>query len=342
MKKFTKGCLLTALVIFVLGCVVCGVSGLLGGFRQLENISETTGIPFRYHRGADGSVEFGFFDSQGNDWTIGTEEVLETIESGAPDSEKQLALTADTLRNLEVDLEGCALAVRESEDEHVWLAVEGSGREVHYAVENGDTLVIDTPDPILNWPGLQGAVNKTVVYLALPKDAELDAIELECGAGKIDMSDLKADSIDIELGAGACSLEALTARTVVLSVGAGEASVGTLTAKETELEVGAGELVIEAIRNDGILDLDIGMGNAEINGIITGEMDLDCSMGNVTMKLAGSEEDYLYTIDCAMGNVTVGDNVYASFVGEKQWGNGENCFDIDCSMGSVTIIFEEP
>lgn len=344
MKKFTKGCLLTALVIFVIGCVICGVSGLLGGFKQLENISETSGIPFRYYRGADGSVQFGFFDSYGNDWDIDMEDIQERIEIHGTQSEKQLELTSTTLRNLEVDLGACALSVRESGDDHVWMAVEGDTQEIHYAIENGDTLVIESSyDPVFGWFGWKKNVESTIVYLSLPKDAVLEKIDLEFAAGRIDMGALQADCIDIEFGAGACYVEELKADSVSLSVGAGEAVISTLAARETNLDVGAGELVVLDVDVTESMDMDIGMGNAEIYGTITGDLDADCGMGNLIMQLTGSEEDHSYNVDCAMGSVTIGSVTIGTTLSDNaKWGSqNRSRFTIDCSMGNVTIVFDE-
>ena len=56
MKKFTKGCLLTALILFILGCAICVVCGILGGFRQIESgsLNGVMGIPFGFYRQVDG------------------------------------------------------------------------------------------------------------------------------------------------------------------------------------------------------------------------------------------------------------------------------------------------
>lgn len=344
MKKFTKGCLLTALVIFVIGCVICIVCGLLGGFKQLENISETTGIPFRYYRGNDGSVQFGFYDNDwDNDWEEYSEEAWETMEANEDVVQTQLDLTADTLRKLEAEIGACGLFVQESEDDHVWIAVEGNTQAVHYSIENGNTLIIETSyDSVFGWFDWREKGKNAVVYLSLPQGAALEEVDLEFGAGEINIADLQADDIDIEFGAGICNVEALKADSVSLSVGAGQANIGTLTARETDLEVGAGELVVYDVDVIGSMDLDIGMGNAEIYGTVTGDLDADCSMGNLTMQLTGAEEDHSYYVDCAMGSVTVGGHTYAAIGDSVEWGNRSNSrFDIDCSMGNVTIVFDE-
>ena len=63
MKKFTKFCMITALVTFIIGVLLFGAGALFGGLRQLEHISvrAVTGIPFRFIRNGR-SFSFGFFD----------------------------------------------------------------------------------------------------------------------------------------------------------------------------------------------------------------------------------------------------------------------------------------
>ena len=63
MKKFTKGCLITALVLFIVGLIICGVGGLLGGFRELSEMDGIGSIPFRYYRNVE-SDWIGFYDEK--------------------------------------------------------------------------------------------------------------------------------------------------------------------------------------------------------------------------------------------------------------------------------------
>lgn len=290
---------MTALVIFVIGCVICLVSGLLGGFRQLEDW--------------DGARR-----GTGEDKTAAAD----------TDIERQLSeLTADTLRRLEVELGGCRLDVRESEDGTVWLCAEGDTQAVRYSIEDGKALTVSMEDSYFSlfrfgrWVGNRDGAD-TTISLYLPKGAVLDSIELELGAGEIDADVLQAEEIAIDIGAG-------------------KASIASMAAREADLDVGAGKLTIEKVCVTDSMDLDIGAGKAEINGVITGDLDVDCGMGNLTMALAGTETDHLYEVDCAMGSVTIGGRSYAAFSDSEDWGGQTgSVFDIDCSMGSVAITFD--
>ncbi len=75
MKKFTKGCLTTALVLFIIGLILSVVCGLLGGFRELEEMGDIEDIPFVWRMDSDGDWRIGFFRSPGYD-----REELEDLE----------------------------------------------------------------------------------------------------------------------------------------------------------------------------------------------------------------------------------------------------------------------
>ena len=349
MKKFTKGCLITALIIFVLGCLLCVIGGLLGGFRQLNGINSIGGIPFTFGRDANGNFCVGFYnDDNGNAWNDYEENGWEAVQSDEDTEKTRLDLTADSLRNLNVDMGACGLYVLESEDDHVWIAVDGDWHKVYYTIEDGNTLRVEnTYDrnkwPLNYWPfnWERGSLGNTAVYLFLPKDAVLDEINMDFGAGKIETAVLQAKHITLDCGAGEFNVDEVKADTIYLTVGAGQAIIHSLTAGDAELEAGAGELVVHNIDISGNLDLSIGMGNGTIDGTITGDMDAECGMGSLTMNLTGSEDDHAYTVDCSMGEVNIGNSSYAGMDNSREWGSGISHFDIDCSMGSVTILFEE-
>lgn len=346
MGKFTKGCLITALVTFIIGCLICGVGALLGGFRLLDgmDIQGITGIPFHFHRYEDGGIQYGFgWDGDwDNDIDWSAYEKWNSLNGS--DEKIKLDLTADTLRSLDIELGACELYIMESSDEYVWLDMSGDTKHFRYLVEDGDTLqmVHRTGRGFWNWS--LGKVNAAAkVYLYLPEGTMPDWTEIEIGAGSMESIGLQAQEMKVEVGAGMCEFTGLTsADSIELMVGAGKINIESLAAGQLDMDVGAGELHINDAEVDKDADLELGMGSVELNGLFKGNMNVECGMGNVTLFLYDAEEDHNYEIDCAMGNVNLGSHSYTGLSDEKTISNGSSStYEIECSMGNVNVDFAD-
>ena len=338
MKKFTKGCLITALVIFIIGAVLCGVGGLLGGFRLLDgmNIREVTGIPLIYRISPSG-IEYGFrfWDDDDIDW--GKYENWQRINDG--EGASALSLTTDTLRNLYIEVGACELHIEESEDEYVRLAVDRNADSLRYYVEENGLRIVSKPNWTWQWTGVNTVSDE--VYLYLPKGTSLNYVDIELGAGDMESIGLTARDANIKVGAGTMGIERLTTDNgAILSVGAGKIRIKNLVCRATDLEIGAGEMNIDNAEVAEDVNIDLGMGNVNIGGVITGNLNVDCGMGNVILDMDDAEQDHNYKIDCSMGTVNVGGHSYSGLGSEQTINNGSSSdFDIDCSMGNVTVKF---
>mgnify|MGYP002510634540 CR=1 FL=1 len=367
MKKFTKGCLMTALVLFIIGLILSLVCGLLGGFRQLEemgSLGSLRGIPFIWHRNADGDWRIGYLRSlgyAGDDLErieeirdiediedIGelretmdrvTEKKLKEMEGKA----EQLALTADTLGSLEIDVRDCNIVIWKSGDAHVWIYVDGNSNRPHYSIENEggkSRLCIENEveRQIGHW---RNGPNDTV-YLRLPEGCALEECEIDMGAGYMDSIFIKAKQIDMNLGAGMVEADGFEADEITVLMGAGELLAGSVTAGKADFEIGAAHMSIGDLRTSGETDLEVSMGAAEIAGTISGDAEVVCDMGEIVMNLTGSEDDHSYDVECGMGTVTVGSYSRSGFASHRTWNTGKSSeFDINCDMGNITVTFED-
>lgn len=345
MKKFTKGCLITALILFILGCLICTICGVLGGFRQVASgaLNGIAGIPFGYYREADGDYRFGFWD---DDWekedTFWDKENWKKTDGNG--TKQKLPLTADTFRSLEVVVTDCNFMIEESSDEYVWLSVKGDTSKTYYKIEkdtgNKDILSIENAGyhRVGNWRnGPNDAIS-----LYLPKGCELDSVCIEMGAGYMESVPLKADIMDISVGAGVCEAKGFEAETINLLVGAGQLKTDGLRAKTAVLEIGVGEMIAQNVDVNQLMQVELDMGNAEVTGKITGQLDAECSLGNLNMRLAGSEDDYGFEVDCGMGEVRIGSHHYSGLSDSRSWNSDrKNHVKLDCEMGNATITFED-
>lgn len=323
MKKFTKGCLMTALVLFLVGLMLCIVCGVLGGFRQLAQM--------------DGIIDVGDIDV-GNMDVGDLERKLKELDG----KQEALPLTAETLGSLEIDLVMCNLLIQESADEHVWLLVEGDTNRPEYTIENDGNrsrLCIENDE---DYNYYWRSKPKDYVYLWLPKGCTLKECEIDIGAGYAKSISLNADQANITVGAGLIEMNGFAGKEVLLSADAGELLAGRVTAETAVLQIGAGHLSVEELSVSRDANIGVGVGQCEIAGTITGDLDLDCDMGETVMRLTGSEDDHSYDVECGMGEINVGSRSHSGVATERSWNSGKDSeFEIDCNMGTVTVTFEE-
>ncbi|MDD3367274.1 MAG: DUF4097 family beta strand repeat-containing protein [Lachnospiraceae bacterium] len=141
------------------------------------------------------------------------------------------------------------------------------------------------------------------VTIYLPENLQLNQVLLRVDAGELDMNGVQAANLEADMDAGALKMK--------------------------EMQVG-----------NAIMDLDMGemIYEGEVTGNLTGSVD----MGDLKCQLAGSEQDYDYTIDCDMGSVTVGGNSYSGFSTTQESQSGmDRQIDLECSMGNITVRFDK-
>ena len=318
MKKFTKGCLITALILFVFGCAFWGICGYMGGFRQLDNLNISRdrffSIGWNGIRWGFNGNWFGIWDDDYDDdrWpkSAGTPSLVEVGDKVKTDYH------ALEITDIDIELGGNNLIIEESDDEYIWIANNSNVKTVKYALKNG-VFKLYYGNTVNNWNDIAKNSN---ICLYLPEGMNLNTIDIEMGAVNMESIVLTANEIDMEIGAGNFNIEGLLSDEVNISVGAGNAEIENLDAGEVSMEVGAGEIVVD----------DMTVKN----------LDLECGAGNVNLTLAGDVTDYNYQVESAMGNIRIGDNKYTGIIGERNINNGSSRkIDVECAMGNIEIDF---
>ncbi len=151
--------------------------------------------------------------------------------------------------------------------------------------------------------------------------------------------DTTFDSVEIEIGAGTLDVERLEARDLKLNLGAGKTAIDELVAtRRAEIDGGAG--VVE-IRGGELhdLDLDLGAGKAELRARVVGNGRVTAGVGKTELTLIGREEDYRLRIDKGIGSVTLDGR---SLSDGESVGSGATLIEIDSGVGAVEMkIVEE-
>lgn len=343
MKRFMKGCAITALIFAILGCILGMIGSSMAGRTTISQVVDAvTGgrvhmNPEKWWKwginiGGDilddidiGNFSIGHFDT-GNfstgDFSTGEFDIR---DASMFDSNQDIFFDGDVekycpgtnIRNLEIEVGGCYLETRPSGDDLIYLEMENAHKFQGY-VEDGTLYIKSTTGSVNHWSDI--GKRKIIVYL--PDNYEFHKVEIEFGAGEMVFDGLIAEEAFLEAGAGRIVADCPRVNSLDISIGAGSIELTDMEIDRLEAEVGMGEFLAD--------------------GKINKSASVDCSMGNVDMRIEGSEQDFNYSLDGAMGNISVGSASFSGFSQEKKIDNkARKDMEIECSMGNITISFGE-
>lgn len=336
MKGFTKAALIVALVLVILGSMLCAV-GMGVGFRfsdfwdQVEagefSIGPIKHIPFiRYGNTGVSWDGWDDWDNGWDSWGFGLGDGK--FDWDAQDKEG-FSFSWKDVNKIELDLDYSGVNVIENsaKDAEVQVDVEYRKKGHNHKVEaymDGGTLKIKESGRKRNVRDDSSRVDLQIPTEMIDR-IWLKEIDLKQGKGYIYVeAPLTAKEISIKVGAGECEvINKLTAQEeMVVSVDAGEMSLEELEAKKLKLGGGVGELTVGLIRADTI--------------------EIDGGVGEIEVTAAGKETDYSYDVNCGVGSVEIGDHEYSGLSsGGTVQNAGDKKIDIDCGVGSVEVSFQE-
>ena len=301
MKKGIRFLGLLIIILLVSGIVLVGIGWNMVGWQGMSQmVSEVSKGKISFEDGVIITEEYfvkfedvlkknAIFHLKENDMFTDGEEVWKG-------DVKKTKVASLSVEDWSLELGGCEFIVKPSEDESYYAEYKGEGKTQVYS--RGDELFVK----VLNSRGIDLEKEENCFTLYVPKDAELDKVKIELGAGK--------------------------------------AVAANIRANEMEISLGAGELVLEDSRFQKV-ELEVGAGRCVIYGEVTDDIKAECAMGSVELKLNGEEEDFDYDIETVSGSITVGSREYSGLAKEKNIGNDANKkMELECAMGSIEVRFE--
>lgn len=154
--------------------------------------------------------------------------------------------------------------------------------------------------------------SKIIIYM--PEETILEELELDMGAGIVEMQNINSNKIDFSFGAGSVNIKKLVASNAKIECGAGQVIIEDANLTNTKLDTGVGKLVY--------------------SGYMKGNSKINCGIGEVDLKLEGGNEIYTIDAEKGIGDIKINGNKIAN---ETITGNGENKISIDGGIGSINI-----
>ena len=187
--------------------------------------------------------------------------------------------------------------------------VKTNDPDVKFYHENSKVKI--KTDKTFSWHLSNSSRGTIIIYL--PNEFNISELDLNLGAGKIDIDKIFVETLLMDLGAG------------------------TMTAKEINvyekatINGGAGNINIYSgtINN---LNLKLGAGNASIQSDLTGSNTLTTGVGKLNLGLSRSKDNYKFDISKGLGNIILNDFDVSEDI---LIGDGETKIKISGAVGNI-------
>lgn len=317
MKKFMRGCGITALILIVVGLVMGIVaSGIQGRGVISDVVEEVTHGYVHYDLGS--LKDFGV--SIGENAMIDLEDDIDFLPdlgilSG--DIDRYSPGNNENVDSMDIEVGGCGLYIRESSDDNFYIEAENTHKFQGY-VRQGTLYVKESKHTSKHWKNLTDCT----ITIYVPKEFYFDEVEVEFGAGVLDLGELYANELNLDFGAGQVTAEYLEAEDVTISAGVAEIEIDDMQVDNLNAEVGMGALYMTAD--------------------IKKSVEAECAMGELELTVRGSKTDFNYDIEASMGNVSIGKDSFSG-LGREQTidNNARKTMKLECAMGDVSVLFKE-
>lgn len=243
-------------------------------------------------------------------------EIISSINNDKKESKllEEYTTISNNVNNIEsfkIDISNDDIEIKEGEK----FEVKTNNPDVKFYHEN--SIVKIKSDKTFSWHLSNSSRGTIIIYL--PNEFNISELDLNLGAGKIDIDKLFVETLLMDLGAG------------------------TMTAKEINvyekatINGGAGNININSgtINN---LNLKLGAGNASIQSDLTGSNTLTTGVGKLNLGLSRSKDNYRFDINKGLGNIILNDFDVSE---DTLIGDGETKIKINGAVGNIIINTSE-
>lgn len=321
MKKFVKVSLITAGSMLLIGFLMVLIAGFAGGRTVLHEIrrglleTRLERLGWEWDRG-----DFHFVWDDKDSISSHTRSHTLTVNGKQEDSSGvQYEIEAAQVKSLDF-LMGAGkftLTEKETDDGKISLYMEGNGNCTYEVKEN--TLYIEGFSGIQEYKNV-GEWNQMEIHV--PRGSSFREVDVEIGAGLMNICNLTIEEFDAE-------------------VGAGEMSLSDTVITELDAEIGMGSLIADGVQSVNA-NISVDMGKVDFDGGISGYMEVENAVGSVYMLLDGAAEDHNYVIECKLGSIEIEDYFGTAVAAQKTISQGkDSTYNISCDMGLIEIDFRE-
>lgn len=233
--------------------------------------------------------------------------IFRLSSSGTSDEVKSYEFSAD-IEELEFDITAAAVTIRAEDCDKITV---NTNLKNLTAKENGGKLTIKEKQRFITVTESDAFIE--IIY---PADLVFDKVDIDSGAGSLEIASMNTVKLDLDLGAGE------TVLTTIEVTG------------EADIDGGAGSLTMRKA-NITDLDLDMGVGKFNFEGMLNGSCKISLGVGEADITLLGGRENYKLVLEKGIGDIYVD----GEKVGNSKLGDGDRKINIDGGIGEIKVRF---
>lgn len=296
MKKFTRICLIAGLVLMLCGGAVAGAGYVQGAWPELRGSAVPT--------------------------------------TGVIKGQRSLTVTPAEAQSLRFMLSDEDITFTRSADENVHIrysdATGTAYRSDLEAAPDGSSTFVFVPNPqskkSSHFFGFSFGTDISEIQVSLPEGFHVSVMTL---SGDVDLTDIDCETLDIATSSGDISVDRLTVSdTLTLDAASGDMELQDAAVKgELSMSTVSGEIEISRSSFSGDTRFSTTSGDMDIDAVISGNVSLDTTSGNIQMDLSGSPAHRTGSVSTVSGDMDI----------QGTDPGAEALIDISTTSGDVTI-----
>ena len=213
----------------------------------------------------------------------------------------------NSVESFKIDISNDDIEIKEGEK----FEVKTNDPDVKFYHEN--SIVEIKSDKTFSWHINNSSRGTIIIYL--PNEFNISELDLNLGAGKIDIDKIFVETLLMDLGAGTMTAKEINVyEKATISGGAGNININSGTINNFNLKLGAG--------------------NASIQSDLTGSNTLTTGVGKLNLGLSQSKDNYSFEINKGLGNIILNDFDVSE---DTIIGDGDTKIKINGAVGNIII-----
>lgn len=239
-------------------------------------------------------------------------EIISSINNDKKESEllEEYTTISNNVNNIEsfkIDISNDDIEIKEGEK----FEVKTNDPDVKFYHENSKVKI--KSDKTFSWHLSNSSRGTIIIYL--PNEFNISELDLNLGAGKIDIDKIFVETLLMDLGAGTMTTKEINVyEKATINGGAGNINIYSGTINNLNLKLGAG--------------------NASIESDLIGSNTLTTGVGKLNLGLSRSKDNYKFDISKGLGNIILNDFDISEDI---LIGDGETKIKISGAVGNIII-----